>query len=80
MQPYANLSGQSGVVAYAIEADAVRLRFQGGDEYRYTAAGVGRDNLEQMVRLARQGRGLATFISRTPAVRDGYSRHDPADV
>ena len=74
MTPYKNLSGHSGVVAYAITAAAIHSRFREGDEpnYLYAAAGVGRANLEALKRLAQAGRGLSTFISRT--VRDDYTR------
>lgn len=74
MTPYKNLSGHSGIVAYAIFEDAIHVRFRDGDEpnYLYDAASVGPAKLATMKRLAQAGRGLATFISRT--VRDAYAR------
>jgi hypothetical protein len=71
MKPYLNLSGDSGIVAYSIGADFIRIRFRGSEEiYTYSHASAGRGNIQEMKRLARSGKGLATFISRE--VRDQY--------
>ena len=74
MKPYKNLSGHSGVIAYAITEDAIHIRFRDGDasNYLYDAASVGKADLETMKRLAQAGRGLSTFISRN--VGDRYAR------
>ena len=66
MTPYKNLSGHSGIVAYAITADAIHIRFRAGEEpnYLYDSASVGKADLETMKRLAQAGRGLSTFISQ----------------
>jgi hypothetical protein len=66
MTPYKNLSGHSGVVAYAIKDDAIHVRFRDGDapNYLYDAASVGKDKLATMKKLAQAGRGLSTFISQ----------------
>jgi hypothetical protein len=70
MTPYRNLSGDSGVLAYAIGADFIDVQFAGGDIYRYTSASAGAAALAQMKRLAASGRGLSTFISQV--VRENY--------
>lgn len=72
MTPYKRLSGDSGVLAYLIEARAIRVKFVDGRVYTYTHGSAGRDNVEQMKRLAQAGKGLSTFISQH--VRDGYAK------
>jgi hypothetical protein len=72
LQRYANLSGNSGVVAYRTAADSITVKFVDGDEYLYTYASAGRANVETMKQLAGQGRGLSAFISTT--VRNGYAK------
>lgn len=77
MEPYRDLSGNSGVTAYAIKPDAIDVQFAGGVVYTYTAASAGRSHIRQMQRLARSGRGLSTYISQH--VRDAYAaRQDPS--
>jgi len=75
MQPYRNLSGDSGVVAFALADDAVVLQFAQGDLYEYTAASAGPAALARMRALALGGRGLSTYVSQH--VRDGYARKLP---
>ena len=65
MQPYQNLNGTSGVVAFEIGADFVQVWFK--DEpraYRYQLADVGRKHLAALKFCARTGRGLSTYISQ----------------
>ncbi|HEY0178735.1 MAG TPA: hypothetical protein VGC30_03755 [Dokdonella sp.] len=68
MQRYANLSGESGIVAFEIGDGSLVVEFveRDGAEryYRYTAASAGAKNLAEMQRRARRGRGLATFIAQ----------------
>jgi hypothetical protein len=64
MQPYLNLSGDSGVVAYEIAADFILVRFTDGNTYGYTARSAGAANIAQMKMLAQIGLGLSTFINR----------------
>ena len=71
MQRYANLSGDSGVVAFEAGTDFIRVRFAGGDVYRYDRSRPGARHLAQMKRLALSGRGLSTYISRH--VRTDYA-------
>jgi hypothetical protein len=74
MQPYGNRSGGSGVRAYEIGPDFIRVQFPRGEPYLYTYESAGRDNVERMKELAASGRGLSTFISQHPAVRNGHVR------
>ncbi len=64
MVPYLNLSGDSGVVAYAIGSDFIRVRFRNGGIYRYSDASAGKLVIDQMKARAKAGRGLSTFISQ----------------
>ena len=72
MKRYRNLSGDSGVVAYAFGPESVIVRFQDGRNYVYTAQSVGAPAIEKMKRLAKAGRGLSTYISQE--VKDKYAR------
>lgn len=72
MQRYRNTSGESGVVAYDIDANAITVRFTGGDCYLYTERSAGAENIAKMQELAREGRGLSTFISQH--IRSRYAR------
>jgi hypothetical protein len=71
MTPYQRLSGDSGVLSYRSMPSAIKVEFVDGKIYTYTYASAGRDQVEQMKRLARAGRGLSTYISQH--VRDGYA-------
>ena len=72
MQRYANRSGHSGVVAYELGADSITVKFTGGDRYLYDVGSTGADHIARMRKLAREGQGLSTYISRH--VRDRYAR------
>lgn len=75
MQPYGNLSGRSGIVAYEIGDDFISVLFHGDRlPYVYSASLIPPPKIEQMKALALAGRGLASFISRNADVRDAYTR------
>ena len=61
---YRNQNGHSGVVAYAILPDAVAVQFLDGTVYLYNHDCPGRRHVGRMKALAREGRGLSTYISR----------------
>lgn len=63
MDRYRNLSGGSNVFAYEIGDDRITVKFNDGSTYLYTNAKTGNRNIEQMKRLAVQGRGLNSFIN-----------------
>lgn len=71
MERYANLSGNSGVVAYQTGADSITVEFANGQKYLYNYQSAGRANVETMKKLAAQGQGLSGFISTT--VGNGYA-------
>lgn len=71
MKPYKNLSGNSGVTAYEIGEDYIKVKFRDGDVYLYNYSVTGKFNVERMKKLAEEGKGLSTFISRY--VKDDYA-------
>lgn len=73
MVRYSNLSGDSGVVAYAIGREFIRVQFRNGGIYRYSDASAGKPTIDRMKVLARSGRGLSTFISQQQPPYDHQS-------
>lgn len=74
MQRYANLGGNSGILAYELGDTFIRIRFRGSPgSYIYATPGLPAETIERMKQLAVAGRGLATFINRNAEVRSGYS-------
>jgi hypothetical protein len=72
MTPYKNLGGSSNVKAYGITDDSITVEF--GDEslYLYTVQSCGKDNINQMQTLAKNGSGLNSYINKV--VKKGYSK------
>lgn len=68
---YGNRAGNSGVIAYEIKRDFIRVKFVDGSIYTYTYRSAGRENIERMKVLARSGRGLSGYISTH--VKDRFS-------
>jgi len=71
MQRYRNTKGDSGVLAFEAGDDYIKVKFIGGDVYLYTDAVTGRRHVERMKKLAAEGKGLSTYISRN--VKNGYA-------
>lgn len=72
-QPYQG-AFRSGVVAYQIGPDFIRIRFRQGRVYTYSANHIPAAKIEHMKYLAKAGQGLNTFINQNPDVRFGYER------
>jgi hypothetical protein len=79
VERYRNLSGDSGVEAYALGDGCIAVRFSSGVIYWYTEASVGPDHVAEMTRLACYGKGLSTYISTHPDVSAGYAKKKPGD-
>ncbi|SIT44272.1 conserved hypothetical protein [Paraburkholderia ribeironis] len=79
MERYRNLSGDSGVDAYEIGDEFVKVRFRSGDVYWYTQASVGARHVAALKCLARRGQGLSAYISQHPEVKEGYARREASD-
>ena len=76
MQPYSDLTGNSGIVAFGLGDHSIDVEFRGGARYRYDDIRPGRRELATMRRLAIAGKGLATFISQH--IGDRYAAKLPA--
>ena len=72
MERYKNLSGKSGVRAYQIREHSIVIEFKGNGKYLYTYDRPGREHVEEMKKLAVEGFGLSTYISRN--VKNRYLR------
>jgi hypothetical protein len=71
MVRYRNVSGDSGVYAYEIGDDSIKVQFSDGAIYLYNNSSAGSFNIEQMKILAKNGSGLNSFINTT--VRKKYA-------
>lgn len=67
MEPYSNLSGDSGVQAYEISDDNIHVRFHSGTTYVYSYRKPGSQHVENLKLLAKSGRGLNSYIMRNCA-------------
>ena len=68
---YRNIKGDSGVTAYEAGADSIKVVFN-NTVYLYTYNNPGKKHVEKMKELAKDGRGLSTYISRN--VKDKYEK------
>lgn len=64
MQRYQNINGDSGIESFEIGDDFIGVRFNDQDVYLYTYKSAGSDNIEQMKKLAQNGRVLCSFINQ----------------
>lgn len=71
MERYRNLQGNSGITSYTIGRNSIIVAFKGGHTYKYNYAVTGKEHVQNMKTLAREGRGLSTYISRY--VKDLYA-------
>jgi len=62
----------SGISAYEIEDDRIRIRFNSGTTYTYRASRIGQNHYNRMVELALRGAGLNTYINQNPSVKMGF--------
>jgi hypothetical protein len=65
MERYSNIGGDSGVSAYEIGTDYIKVKFSGnGRTYTYSYQKAGSYHIENMKRLAQSGNGLNSYINR----------------
>jgi hypothetical protein len=69
---YRNFGGNSSVVKYSLGSDNIVVEFKDGARYLYTYSSTTPRLVEHMKLLARKGRGLNSFISRT--IKKRYAR------
>lgn len=73
LEAYKNISGKSGVTHYALGDGFIEVKFNGQPQmYVYTEERCGKNQILQMQVLALVGKGLATYISQHPQVRNNY--------
>jgi hypothetical protein len=74
MERYRNIDGDSGVIAYELGTDYIRVQFSDNSVYLYTDASAGSGNIEMMKKLAAAGDGLNAFINKH--VRKRYAKKE----
>ena len=68
---YGKDRSDSGILKYAIGQDFIVIAFKRSpDPYLYTHTAIGKDNVEEMKKLATEGRGLNSFINQHKNVKD----------
>lgn len=72
LEPYRNMEGGLGVVAYAFGDDHITVRLHTGVTLCFTHASAGRGYVEHMKLLARAGDGLNRFI-----YKEAKGKHEP---
>ncbi|AOJ79397.1 hypothetical protein WT60_00885 [Burkholderia sp. MSMB617WGS] len=77
MEPYKNLSGKSGVIAYEISTDSIEVEFKGSILYLYNYSTPGQRDVEQMKRHAIAGVGLNSYINTYVGKRYAQKRKRP---
>jgi hypothetical protein len=70
MKKYLNKEGHSGVTGYEINPEGILVEFNHDTVYLYTDESAGSKLIDIMKTLAKDGRGLSTYISRE--VKDNY--------
>ncbi len=73
MTPYKNVSGNSGVVAFELSAEFIKVRFRHEPKiYVYDNETPGLIHVRKMKKLAIAGQGLSTYISQH--IRENFAR------
>ena len=66
-------SRNSGIAAYEVGDDFIRIQFTSGSIYLYTYDSADEADIEEMKELAKDGEGLTRFIND---FRPGYARRE----
>ena len=70
MERYKNLGGDSGVSAYEIGTDFIKIKFKSSTPiYVYTNMKTGQQHVEAMKQLAERGTGLQAYINHHKGMR-----------
>ena len=68
MQPYANLSGNSGVESFKTDDESITVKFRNNAKrYKYSAAQNG-SHIATMKQLANSGKGLSAYIGKNKQI------------
>ena len=64
----------SGIIGYVNTQTSITLKFANGNAYRYDLSAVlGKTKLNEMIKLAKNGSGLNSFLNKNPEIRKyGY--------
>lgn len=63
MENYKNLGGTSGVKAFEIGNDFIKVKFSDNSIYKYSYLKPGSNHVERMKTLAKNGSGLNSYIN-----------------
>ncbi|MGH7508929.1 MAG: hypothetical protein ACREMZ_05620 [Gemmatimonadales bacterium] len=74
MERYDAIGRDTGIVAYEVGNDFIRVQFVDGSVYLYDAIRPGMNHVERMKELAVAGQGLTTYINQH--VRKAYARRE----
>ena len=64
MEAYKKLNNNSGVTHFEIGEGSIKILFNNRSLYLYTDEITGKQHVDKMKVLARQGAGLSTYISK----------------
>lgn len=62
VERYRTKTNQENIVAYEEGAYGIVLHFLDGSTYLYTLASAGREHIEAMKALAKEGSGLSSYV------------------
>lgn len=62
MIPYKNMNLLSPIVSYDFGVDWIRVEWFEGETRTYRYSDTGKRNINRMIKCAKTGRGLATYI------------------
>ena len=67
-------SSTSGIVGYVHTQTSITIKFVNGNAYRYDLSAVlDKTKLNEMIKLAKSGSGLNSFLNKNPEIRKyGY--------
>lgn len=67
-------SSASGIVGYVYTNTSITIKFTNGNAYRYDLSAVlDKTKLNEMIKLAKSGSGLNSFLNKNPEIRKyGY--------
>lgn len=70
---YKDYDNDSGVSSYRYGDTYIQVEFTSGKKYLYTYESAGKENIENMKKLAEDGNGLNSYINKN--VRDKYESY-----
>lgn len=67
-------ASKSGIIGYVYTQTSITIKFDNGNAYRYDLSAVlDKTKLNEMIKLAKSGSGLNSFLNNNPDIRKyGY--------